>query len=124
MSATVSVICLAYNHEKYIRKTLEGFVKQKTNFSVEYIIHDDASTDSTASIVREFEEKYPDLIKPIYQKENQYSKGVPITRNLQMQVQGKYIAFCEGDDYWIDEYKLQKASCFYGATPGVYVDYS
>ena len=112
MSATVSVICLAYNHEKYIRKTLEGFVKQKTNFSVEYIIHDDASTDSTASIVREFEEKYPDLIKPIYQKENQYSKGVPITRNLQMQMQGKYIAFCEGDDYWIDEYKLQKQVAF------------
>ena len=106
MSATVSVICLAYNHEKYIRKTLEGFVAQKTNFSVEYIVHDDASTDSTASIIQEFEEKYPDLIKPIYQKENQYSKGVAITRNLQMQVQGKYIAFCEGDDYWIDEYKL------------------
>ena len=60
MSTTVSVICLAYNHEKYIRKTLEGFVMQKTNFSVEYIIHDDASTDSTASIIREFEEKYPD----------------------------------------------------------------
>lgn len=112
MSTTVSVICLAYNHEKYIRKTLEGFVMQKTNFSVEYIIHDDASTDSTASIIREFEEKYPDLIKPIYQKENQYSKGVSISRNLQMQVKGKYMAFCEGDDYWTDEYKLQKQVTF------------
>lgn len=112
MSITVSVICLAYNHEKYIRQTLEGFVMQKTNFSVEYIIHDDASTDATASIIREFEEKYPTLIKPIYQKENQYSKGVPISRGLQMKVEGKYMAFCEGDDYWIDEYKLQKQVTF------------
>lgn len=117
MSVMVSVICLAYNHEKYIKKTLEGFVMQKTSFSVEFIVHDDASTDSTASIIREFEKKYPDLIKPIYQKENQYSKGVAIARNLQMEAKGKYMAFCEGDDYWIDEHKLQKQIEFMESHP-------
>ena len=79
---------------------------QKTNFKFEVIIHDDASTDNTANIIREYEEKYPEIIKPIYQKENQYSQGkknilFPLTK-------GKYIAICEGDDFWTDDYKLQK----------------
>lgn len=105
----VSIICIAYNHEKYIRDALDGFVKQKTNFNFEVLIHDDASTDSTADIIREYEKKYPELIKPVYQKENQYSKGVKISKNyLYPNAKGKYIAICEGDDYWIDEYKLQK----------------
>ncbi len=105
----ISVICNAYNHEGYIREALEGFVMQKTKVSFEILIHDDASTDKTAEIIREYEEKYPHLIKPIYQTENQYSKGVLITKTYQLpRVKGKYIAFCEGDDYWTDEYKLQK----------------
>lgn len=102
----VSILCLAYNHEKYIRQCLDGFVMQKTNFKFEVIVHDDASTDNTANIIREYEEKYPEIIKPIYQKENQYSQGkknilFPLTK-------GKYIAICEGDDFWTDDYKLQK----------------
>lgn len=104
----VSVICTAYNHAKYIRKCLDGFVMQKTNFKYEVIIHDDASTDNTAEIIKEYELKYPDIIKPIYQTENQYSKGVKfISKVMLPQAKGKYIAFCEGDDYWCDENKLQ-----------------
>lgn len=105
----VSVYCLAYNHEKYIRKTLEGFVSQKTNFKYEVFVHDDASTDKTADIIREYELKYPDIIKPIYQTENQYSKGVKISQTyIYPLMSGKYVATCEGDDYWIDANKLQK----------------
>lgn len=105
----VSVYCLTYNHEKYIRKTLEGFVGQITDFDFEVWVHDDASTDHTADIIREYVDRYPSLIKPIYQKENQYSKGIGITRTyIYPKMQGKYIASCEGDDYWTDPYKLQK----------------
>lgn len=105
----VSVICLAYNHEKYIRHTLEGFVNQKTKFKYEVLINDDASTDGTADIIREYESKYPDLIKPVYQTINQYTHGGKIIqRFLYPKAQGKYFAWCEGDDYWCDEYKLQK----------------
>ena len=105
----VSVLCLVYNHEKYLRKCLDGFVNQKTNFKFEVIIHDDASTDNSVDIIKEYETKYPDIIKPIYQTENQYSKGVKITNTILFpRARGKYIAFCEGDDYWCDEHKLQK----------------
>lgn len=105
----VSIICNTYNHEPYIRQCLEGFVMQKTNFPFEVLIHDDASTDNTADIIREYEVNYPDIIKPIYQTENQYSKKTGIMKTFQYpRVKGKYIALCEGDDYWIDSLKLQK----------------
>lgn len=105
----VSICCLAYNHEPYIRQCIEGFLMQKTTFPIEVLIHDDASTDKTADIIREYEAKYPDIIKPIYQKENQYSKGVGVSRVFQFpRAKGKYIAMCEGDDYWTDPLKLQK----------------
>lgn len=114
----VTVVSLAYNHEPYIRQCLEGFVMQKTNFAFEVLIHDDASTDGTADIIREYELKYPNIIKPIYQKENQYSKGVSIGRTfLYPNAKGKYIAECEGDDYWTDPYKLQKQVDFLEANP-------
>lgn len=105
----VSISCITYNHEPYIAQALNGFLMQKTSFPFEVLIHDDASTDRTADIIREYEKKFPNLIKPIYQKENQYSKGftsVSATWNFP-RAQGKYIALCEGDDYWIDENKLQ-----------------
>lgn len=105
----VSVYCLAYNHENYIRNCLDGFVNQKTNFKFEVIVHDDASTDGTADIIREYAEKYPEIIKPILQKENQYSKGISkIYTYIYPELKGKYVAICEGDDYWIDMHKLQK----------------
>ena len=96
----VSICCITYNQEAYIRDALEGFVKQKTNFRYEVLIHDDASTDRTAEIIREYEEKYPDLIKPILQTVNQYSLGltnVSGTWNFPRAVKNgsKYIAMCE-----------------------------
>ena len=104
----VSICCTVFNHEKYLRKCLDGFIEQKTNFKYEVLIHDDASTDSSADIIREYEAKYPDIIKTIYQTENQYSKGVKISWNyLYPRAKGKYIALCEGDDYWSSPYKLQ-----------------
>lgn len=105
----VSVICMAYNHEKYIRDALEGFVNQKTNFKYEVIIHDDASTDGTAQIIQEYAVKYSNIIKPIFEKENQYSKNVEIGKTIIFpRIQGKYVAICEGDDYWNNVNKLQK----------------
>lgn len=105
----VSICCLVYNHEKYLKKCLDGFVNQKCDFSYEVLIHDDASTDRSPDIIREYERRYPDIIKPIYQTENQHSKGIKISFTYQYpRAKGKYIALCEGDDYWIDPYKLQK----------------
>ncbi|MDD2268964.1 MAG: glycosyltransferase [Eubacteriales bacterium] len=114
----VSISCTAYNHEPYIAQCLEGFVMQKTNFKFEAIVHDDASTDKTAEIIREYAEKYPDIIKPIYEAENQYSKyDGSIRRIMNAQMRGKYIAMCEGDDYWIDPMKLQKQVDFLDNNP-------
>lgn len=105
----VSISCITYNHEKYIRQCLDSLLMQKTNFNYEIIVHDDASTDNTANIIREYEKKYPEIIKPIYQSENQYSKGTYITSTYVVpKVKGKYVAHCEGDDFWTDPYKLQK----------------
>ena len=105
----VTIRCITYNHEPYIRQCLEGFVMQKTNFPFEAIVHDDASTDGTAAIIREYAEKYPDIIKPIYETENQYSKhDGSLQRIMNAHIRGKYVAICEGDDYWIDPLKLQK----------------
>ena len=108
MDIKVSICCLVYNHEPYLRKTLEGFVSQKTNFDFEVLIHDDASTDESANIIREYCEKYPSIFRPVYQAENQHSKKVPISKTfLYPMVRGKYVALCEGDDYWCDSSKLQ-----------------
>lgn len=114
----VSIWCLTYNHEKYIRQCLDGFVMQKTNFRFEAIVHDDASTDGTADIVREYAEKYPDIIKPIIETENQYSKqDGSLYRIMQKTCTGKYIALCEGDDYWSNSLKLQKQVDFLEQNP-------
>lgn len=121
----VSVICNTYNHEKYIRQCIEGFVMQKTTFQYEVLIHDDASTDGTADIIREYADRYPNIIKPLLQKENQFSKGVKITYLYQLQrAKGKFIAFCEGDDYWTDENKLQDQVDFLKAHPDYGLVYS
>lgn len=106
----VSISCTTYNQKGYIDKCLEGFIKQKCDFKFEILIHDDASTDGTIEVINEFQRKYPKLIKPIIQKENQWSKGV---RGMNAKynfsrASGKYIALCEGDDYWTDPLKLQK----------------
>ena len=114
----VSIICNVFNHEKYLRDALDGFVKQQTTFPFEVLIHDDASTDGSTAILKEYEEKYPHLFKCLYQTENQYSKGARISRDFQAsRATGKYIAICEGDDYWTDPLKLQKQFDFMEANP-------
>ncbi|MDE5423401.1 glycosyltransferase [Ancylomarina sp. DW003] len=114
----VSIHCITYNHENYIAQALEGFLLQKTNFPIEIVICDDASTDKTANIIREYADKYPNLIVPLLQSENQYSQGVKPGFDIVMpRCQGKYIAHCEGDDYWIDPYKLQKQVNFMEGNP-------
>ena len=101
----VTIRCITYNHKQYIRQCLDSFIMQKTNFHFVAIIHDDASTDGTTDIVQ----KYPDIILPILQKENQYSKNPNNIRTaIDSRINGKYIAICEGDDYWTDPLKLQK----------------
>jgi glycosyltransferase involved in cell wall biosynthesis len=105
----VSIASITYNHESYIRQCIEGFLMQKTTFPIEIIIHDDASTDNTAVILQEYTLKYPDLIFPIFQKKNQFSQGInPGVKFVFPKCKGKYIAICEGDDYWTAPYKLQK----------------
>ncbi len=104
----VSVVCITYNQEGYIRDAVEGFLMQETNFPFEIIIHDDASTDNTPEIIKEYHSRYPDIIKPIFQKENQYSKGeFKPSVYAAGYSSGEYIALCEGDDYWISSQKLQ-----------------
>lgn len=104
----VSVLCTAYNHEKFIRDAIEGVIRQKTDFRYELIIHEDASTDHTAEIVKQYENCYPEIIRVIYQKENQFQHCNIYETYLFPQARGKYIALCEGDDYWIDDEKLQR----------------
>lgn len=105
----VTVVCAAYNHAEYIEDSITGFLMQETDFAFEIIIHDDASTDKTADIVRAYQSKYPNIIKPIFQDENQFSKGgfkpSPYAASF---ANGKYIALCEGDDFWVDKYKIQR----------------
>lgn len=105
----VTIVCMVYNHEAYLRECFEGFVMQKTTFPIEILVNDDCSPDGSANVMREYEEKYPELFHCIYQKENQYSKGkMAWWEVLFPMAKGDYIAICEGDDYWIDPYKLQK----------------
>ena len=104
----VSIQCLVYNHEPYLRQCLDGIVMQKTNFRFEAIVHDDCTTDGSRKIIEEYADKYPDIIKPIYETENQYSKNDgSLRRIVYAHLKGKYIAICEGDDYWIAPNKLQ-----------------
>jgi glycosyltransferase involved in cell wall biosynthesis len=102
----VSVCCTAYNHESYIEDAIKGFLIQETDFPFEILIHDDASTDNTANIIREYEKLYPNIIKVIYQTENQYSQGKRPFALLYSLSKARYIAVCEGDDYWCDKRKL------------------
>lgn len=103
---------LVYNHEPYLRQCLDGFVMQKTSFPFYAIVHDDASTDNSAAIISEYAEMYPDIIHPILETENQYRKGDgSLDRVIDEAIEAsgaKYIALCEGDDYWTDPLKLQK----------------
>lgn len=114
----VSILCAAYNQKDFIAQTIEGFLMQKADFPFEIIIHDDASTDGTADIIRKYEAENPGKVKGIYQTENQYSKKVPIWCTFIFPLaQGKYYAECEGDDYWTDPNKIQRQADFLESHP-------
>lgn len=105
----VTVQCFTYNHELYIRQCLDGLLMQSTDFKYEIVVHDDASTDKTTDVIKEYAMKYPHIIIPIYEKENIFSKhDGSINKIVNNKSRGKYIAMCDGDDYWIDPRKLQK----------------
>lgn len=114
----VSICCITYNHEKYIRDALKGFVMQKTNFPFEIVISDDCSKDNTRAIIKEYNEKYPDLFRDISPDENM--GAFANFQYVQEQAKGRYVALCEGDDYWIDPMKLQNQVDFLESHP----DYS
>ena len=114
MEPLLTLICITYNHEAYIRRTLDSFLMQKTDFPFEILVHDDASTDRTPDIIREYEAKYPGLIRGIYQKENQYSN--PACKSINEYIfplaRGRYFSHCDGDDSFSDPYKLQKQGTY------------
>lgn len=123
----VSIRCTVYNHEPFLRQCLDGFVMQQTTFPFEAIVHDDASTDGSAAIIREYAERYPDIIKPIYETENQFSKhdgSISRIMDAAIHPSAKYIAICEGDDYWIDPLKLQKQVDFLEKNPSYNMVYT
>ncbi len=104
----VSIGCVVYNHESFLEQTLEGMLSQKVNFTYEIVIHDDASTDKSAEIIKRYEKKYPNIIRAIYEEKNRYGKPPGIIERIMAKAyRGKYIALCEGDDFWIDRNKLQ-----------------
>lgn len=116
----VSITCITFNQESYIEDALKGFLVQKTDFPIEILIHDDASTDGTADIIRKYEREYPNIIKPILQTENQYSKKISIDSTFNYnRAKGIYIAICEGDDYWTNEHKLQQQFDFMQGRPDI-----
>ncbi|MBQ0142665.1 MAG: glycosyltransferase family 2 protein [Prevotellaceae bacterium] len=118
MKSLVSIVCITYNHEPYLRKALDGFLMQETNFPYEIILAEDCSTDGTRQICEEYKAKYPDRITYISRDYN--VGGVGNERRAIAAARGKYLAFCEGDDYWIDPLKLQKQVDFMESHP----DYS
>lgn len=120
----ISICCITYNHRDYIVDCIEGFLEQETDFRVEIVIHDDASTDGTAEIVRDYATRYPTIIRPILQTENQYSKGVnPYYAYVFQKARGEYLALCDGDDYWSDPQKLAHQVAVLDVEPQTVITY-
>lgn len=120
----VSIVCCTYNHVNFIEAALNGFLMQKTDFPFEIVVHDDASKDGTIGILREYQSRYPRILKLLIQNENKYQQGVsPLSFAFPL-ASGKYIAFCEGDDYWIDCDKIYKQASFLDENPGVSIVYT
>ncbi|MFV3307062.1 glycosyltransferase family 2 protein [Pseudomonas sp. NY15181] len=119
----LSIVCLAYNQVNYIGRTLDSFLEQITDFRFEVVINDDASNDGTAELIADYAARYPHIIKPIFHKENQYSKGVSHGMATFRKARGRYIAYCEGDDFWTDPHKLQIQVDFLERHPDYVITY-
>jgi glycosyltransferase involved in cell wall biosynthesis len=106
----VSICCITYNHKDFIAQAIDSFLMQETGFPFEILIHDDASTDGTSEVIKDYVSKFPKIIKLVLQEKNLYSQGLRLIapKFLFPLVRAKYIALCEGDDYWISENKLNK----------------
>lgn len=103
----LTIVCLAYNHARFVAKAIDGFLMQETSFPVEIIIHDDASSDLTPDIIRAYEKQYPHFVRGVLQRENQMGAGKAVLPLLLQQARGEFIAYCEADDYWTAPNKLQ-----------------
>ena len=102
----VSIICTVFNKEPWLKKTIDSFLAQQTEFSIEIILVDDASTDGSRKIIADYQASHPDVIRAFYQDEN---LGIATTWvTICKEARGQYIARCDGDDFWIDPLKLQK----------------
>lgn len=109
MPPLVSICCVTYNHADTIAEALESFLAQRADVPVEILVHDDASTDGTEAILRAYAEKYPEVVKPLFETENQYRKGLAMDATFNFpRATGEYIALCEGDDFWCDPHKLKR----------------
>lgn len=115
----VSISCITFNHAEYLRDALDSFVMQETDFPIEILVHDDASTDGTIDIIREYTAKYPDIMVPMYEEHNRYSQGISNISGVFNfpRARGRYIAMCEGDDFWTDPHKLAKQAAYMEAHP-------
>ncbi|MBR9895052.1 MAG: glycosyltransferase [Gammaproteobacteria bacterium] len=118
-SPLVSIVCHTFEQERYIEDALASFLMQRTTFSFEIVIHDDASKDKTKEIIEGYRRQYPNIIFPILQTENQYSKNKKPSLFTFRAARGKYIALCEGDDYWIDTNKLARQVSVFKENPAV-----
>jgi glycosyltransferase involved in cell wall biosynthesis len=122
-SPLLTIVCPTFNQAGFITQTLDSFLAQKTNFPFEILINDDCSTDGTTQIVERYVARYPGIIRPFYHAENQYSQGILCTPSIFKHARGKYIAFCEGDDYWTDPHKLQIQVDFLESHPDYVLTY-
>lgn len=120
----VTIICLTYNHAAFVSDALHGFLIQQTTFPFEIVVQDDASGDGTQRVIAAFADRYPCLIRPILQATNQFSSGVNVLETAFAAARGRYIAYCEGDDYWIDPRKLHKQVAFLEENPAYAVCYT
>jgi len=119
----VSILCATYNHRDFIESALNGFLGQVTSFPFEIIVRDDASTDGTAEVLQEYAKRYPHIIRTVFEKENQYSKGIKHQSVTYPLAKGEFIALCDGDDYWLDPMKLQKQYDFLTGYPEYVICY-
>ena len=119
MPPLVSICCVTYNHADTVAQALEGFLAQRDDVAIEVLVHDDASTDGTEEILRRYAAQYPEIVKPLFETENQYSRGVSMDATFNFpRATGQYIALCEGDDYWCDPHKLRDQLAQMDAHPG------